>query len=147
VLERKFQALQRQVHPDMFVTKTPEEQGIATARSAGASEAYQTLKDPLSRARYVLGMRGVDLEVQKVQDSELLMEVMEVQEKLDDISDKEELQRMVDELSAKVDRCLKEAQELLEYQGDIALVPATQLVIRAQYFYKLKQDGEKLIPP
>ncbi len=53
---------------------------------------------------------------------------------------------MVTDLGEKVDQCLKQAQELLEYHGDIALVPATQLVIRAQYYYKLKQDGEKLIP-
>ncbi len=44
VLERKFQALQRQVHPDMYATKTEKEQQIAIARSAAASEAYQTLK-------------------------------------------------------------------------------------------------------
>ncbi len=144
VLERKFQALQRQVHPDMYVSKTPQEQQIAMARSAAAGEAYQTLKDPISRAKYVLAIRGVDLESHTLNDPELLGEVMETQEALSEMTDKEEMKKTAAELGKKVETCLKEADDLLEHHGDFALSPVTQMVIRAQYYNKLKQDCEQM---
>lgn len=50
------------------------------------NEAYKTLQDPLKRAQYLLSLRGIDVaedERLKVEDPELLMEVLEVRENIE----------------------------------------------------------------
>ena len=49
-LDRAYFALQRQWHPDRFVSRPPEDRARASAEAASVNEAYRTLKDPLSRA-------------------------------------------------------------------------------------------------
>ena len=142
-LERKFQFLQKSIHPDMYASKSPEEQEIAKSRSATASEAYSTLKNPIHCAKYVLGMKGVDLESHKLDDQGLLMEIMEEQEALQD-ADGKQLREKADAFSRLSARCLNDAEKLLQDHGDGALEPITSLVIRAQYYDKLAKDAYEL---
>lgn len=144
VLERSYQALQKKVHPDLFVGKSSQEQAIARARSAAAGEAYMVLRDSIARSKYVLAMHGVDLERAHVDDPELLEEVMCEQENMMTLS-AEEMRRKVEVFQEGVERALREADELLLYHGDTALGPVTHLVIRAQYYDKLMSDYSRLL--
>ncbi|MGG5840006.1 Fe-S protein assembly co-chaperone HscB, partial [Huaxiibacter chinensis] len=49
----RFQDLQRQYHPDKFASGTPSEQLAAVSQSATINQAWQTLRNPLSRAEYL----------------------------------------------------------------------------------------------
>lgn len=55
LLDGRFGELTRQIHPDRYVTASAPEQEYARARSEQANLAYQTLRDPVARIRYVLG--------------------------------------------------------------------------------------------
>ena len=143
-LERTFQNLQKSVHPDMYASKSAEEQAIARIRSAAASEAYTTLRDPISRAKYVLGMKGVDMESLKLRDQGLLMEIMEEQEAIQEMS-LPDLEKKIIEFRQTASKCLNDADALLRDHGDEALSPITSLVIRAQYFDKLARDSDVLL--
>jgi molecular chaperone HscB len=83
-LDRAYFALQRQWHPDRFVAKPAEERARASTQAAALNDAYRTLKDPLSRAFYLAGLRGVDLpgDGKTIDDPELLMEAMEAREEV-----------------------------------------------------------------
>lgn len=53
-LEKRFLELSRKYHPDRFASKTPLENQIAHEYSSAINNAYRTLKEPISRAKYVV---------------------------------------------------------------------------------------------
>jgi molecular chaperone HscB len=53
-LEKKFLELSRKYHPDRFASKSPVENQIAHEYSSAVNNAYRTLKEPVSRAKYVV---------------------------------------------------------------------------------------------
>lgn len=89
-LDRRYFALQRQLHPDRFVTKSPRERAISQSQATSLNAAYETLKDPLDRAAYLLKRMGVDIDPgdgATIKDPALLMEAMEMREALSDARD------------------------------------------------------------
>lgn len=84
-LDRRYFALQRQLHPDRFASRTGRERAISQSQAVSLNEAYETLKDPLARAEYMLKLNGVDVNpdgCNTVRDPELLMDQMERREAL-----------------------------------------------------------------
>src|SRR6478735_10708454 len=83
-LDKAYFAQQRLWHPDRFVGKPPEQRAKASAEAAALNDAYRTLKDPLSRAVYFAGLKGVELpgDGKTIDDPELLMEAMDAREEL-----------------------------------------------------------------
>ena len=61
-LEEAYVLLQKQFHPDRYASLPDHERRAATQWSMRINEGYQTLKDQLSRAIYLLSIRGVELE-------------------------------------------------------------------------------------
>lgn len=59
-LEQRYRLLQAQVHPDKFAQASAAEQRAAMQRATHVNEAYQTLRTPLNRARYLLRLHGLD---------------------------------------------------------------------------------------
>ncbi len=59
-LELNFRSLQAQIHPDKSAHLPDAEQRLAMQRSTLVNEAYQTLRSPIRRARYLLSLQGVD---------------------------------------------------------------------------------------
>jgi len=86
VLAVRYRALQRSTHPDRFANASPAERRRAVERTAELNTAFQTLKDPMRRARHLLTLQGVntDDETDTVMDPGFLMEQMELREQLDD---------------------------------------------------------------
>lgn len=58
-LERRFYQLSRNLHPDRYARKSPQERRAAENATAVLNDAYRTLKDPLARAEYLLRQEGV----------------------------------------------------------------------------------------
>jgi molecular chaperone HscB len=63
-LEQAYRQVQAQVHPDKFATASEAEKRVAMQWATLANEAYQTLKSPLKRARYLCELHGVDLQLE-----------------------------------------------------------------------------------
>jgi Fe-S protein assembly co-chaperone HscB len=77
-LERRYFALSRELHPDRAADVDRE---AALARSAELNAAYGAVKDPLTRAKTWLALRGVRLETARSSTpSALAMRGFEVQE-------------------------------------------------------------------
>ena len=57
-LEQRFRTLSRQFHPDYFYNATPVERRASLERSSYLNDAYRTLKNPIARVEYLLGLEG-----------------------------------------------------------------------------------------
>src|SRR5205085_2801972 len=79
-LEKRFYALSRQLHPDLFSRKPAREREYALEASSVLNDAYRTLRDPVARALYFLRQEGFDIAEQGTRDvpPELLEEVFEL---------------------------------------------------------------------
>ena len=89
-LEQRFRALSRQFHPDFFYNATPAERRASLERSSYLNDAYRTLKNPIARVEYLLGLEGFsaratgDDAAGKV-PAKLLEEVFALNEELDEV--------------------------------------------------------------
>ncbi len=84
-LDRRYFAAQRQLHPDRFATRTARERAISQSQAVELNAAYETLKDPLARASYLLGLKGIAANpdgCHTVNDPTLLSEQLERREAL-----------------------------------------------------------------
>ena len=88
-LELKFHSLSWKLHPDNFVRASEDERQLSLDRSSQLNDAYRTLRDPVARVEYLLGLAGMRKEGQKKQQAppELLEEVFELNESLDELRD------------------------------------------------------------
>ncbi len=79
-LQQRFYDLSRQIHPDRFLRRTPNEQRYSLEATALLNDAYRTLRDPVLRAEYVLKEEGFEVGERQSKDvpPELLEEVFEL---------------------------------------------------------------------
>ncbi len=88
-LERRFRDLSRQFHPDYFYNAAPEERRASLNRSSFLNDAYRTLRDPVARVDYLLGLEGLAAknpqEAAKQVPPALLEEVFALNEELEDV--------------------------------------------------------------
>jgi molecular chaperone HscB len=86
-LEKRFYALSRQLHPDLFSRRTAREREYSLEATAILNDAYRTLRDAISRAMYVLKLEGFEVGGQGTKDvpPELLEEVFELNMALEEM--------------------------------------------------------------
>jgi len=85
-LDTAYREVQAQVHPDRHAAAGDAGRRVAMQWSTRANEAYQTLKDPLKRAIYLLESRGADIgaENNTAMEPAFLMQQMEWREAVED---------------------------------------------------------------
>src|SRR6202521_4896708 len=87
-LEQRFRTLSRQFHPDYFYNATPGERRASLERSSYLNDAYRTLRNPIARVEYLLGLEGFSPREQgegaKV-PATMLEEVFALNEELDEV--------------------------------------------------------------
>lgn len=126
-LERRYRALQVQLHPDKFARRSEEERGAAEAASAIVNESVATVRAPLRRAKHLLSLYDADAsavdvaaargdddddEAETMQDPELLMKVMEAREEVEDAAGcSEKLESIRHRNNAEIDDCLRGLEE------------------------------------
>ena len=59
-LDQAYRDIQAEIHPDRFAHAGEAEQRLAMQWTTRVNEAYQTLKKPFERARYLLLLQGID---------------------------------------------------------------------------------------
>jgi molecular chaperone HscB len=63
-LEKQFYRLSRKFHPDVYARASADEQRWSLEKSSVLNDAWRTLRDPLARTEYALGLAGIRLEEQ-----------------------------------------------------------------------------------
>jgi len=79
-LGRLYHEFQARVHPDKHAHLSDTEQRLAMQWTTRINEAYQVLRQPLSRAKYLLSLCGVDVDHGREMSPEFLMKQMEWRE-------------------------------------------------------------------
>ena len=82
-LDDAYRELQGRVHPDRFASASEAERRVAMQWATRANEAYRTLRSPVDRARYLLGLRGFDTDEESntSMPPDFLMQQMEWRER------------------------------------------------------------------
>lgn len=85
-LESNFRKIQSESHPDRFVTASSTEKLSAMQRATLTNEAYQCLKSPANRAKYLLELQGIIAisETNTAMPTDFLMQQMEWREATED---------------------------------------------------------------
>lgn len=142
----RYRELARQVHPDRYADADEREQRLALQRSASLNEAYQVLKNPSQRARYLLSLRGGELPLEvTVQDPDFLMQQMQWREELEELQDEADVSGV-----AVFKRRLKTAQQELNerfaacWDDDARREEAERLMRRMQFLDKLSHEVRQL---
>ena len=141
-LDSAFRELQGRVHPDKFVSASDAERRVAMQWATRANEAYQTLKNPLSRARYLCELHGVELglDTNTRMAPAFLMQQMAWRESLDEARaqrNTEALSALEGELREMRRKQLEEIAALLE-QADY--VQAGERVRQLMFIEKFGED-------
>ena len=86
-LEQRFHQLSWKLHPDNFVRASEFERNLSLERSSELNDAYRTLREPVARVEYLLGLAGLRKEGAAKQQAppELLEEVFDLNESLDEL--------------------------------------------------------------
>ncbi|HHJ17726.1 MAG TPA: Fe-S protein assembly co-chaperone HscB [Gammaproteobacteria bacterium] len=147
-LDARYRDLQRTVHPDRHASAGDQQRRMAMQQAAHINEAYQTLKDPLRRARYLLELRGHVIEDQQTthQDPEFLMQQIELREALAEIREQDDplqaLDRLARDIRAQYHALESDLAEALDSGAEIE--QAVTLVLKMQYFTRLQNEVQEL---
>jgi molecular chaperone HscB len=122
VLDRAYQELQGEVHPDRHATADDKVQRLALQSSARVNEAYRTLKDPVARAQYLLSLHGIDAfdETDTALPLEFLERQLERREEAADAAERGDtraLEAIVDEVRTEARELETRVSSLLDVDG------------------------------
>lgn len=148
VLPQTYQQLQRLTHPDKFASGSEQQKLVALQKNAQVNEAYSVLKSPLSRAEYLLSLRGIDLqhEQQTIKDTAFLMQQMEWREELAEIDEQADplsaLSTLELEIQQSVKNDLARLKEYLESEQLDANEKAADIIRQLKFLYKMLTEIE-----
>ncbi len=146
-LGQQFQALQGKYHPDKYASKSEPERRLAMQISSLINEAYQTIKDPVKRAIYVMQLNGVDLntETDTNMDMMFLMQQMELREEMEAISNDEQGLNKIDKIASNVKKQLKTMMNEVEILLNQNLWNKAREILRqVQFMKKIELETTKI---
>lgn len=146
-LSLRYRDLQRAVHPDRFANASEQEKRLSVQQAALINDAFQTLKSPLPRARYLLQLHGIDLDDNDTaMDPAFLMQQMELREALGEVRGHaepfDELNRLRDRIEGNERELVESLQQLFSVGDD--LEQGKDLVRRMQFMQRLLSEVDEL---
>ena len=149
-LAEHYRELQRVIHPDRYANASEQERRLSIQGAARINEAFQTLKDPIARAGYLLSLHGIDIDAQHetTQDMAFLMEQMELREELARIRDHSDPYQVVQDLSARINKQIKTLVGQMAVQFESAtqdqLEQAREILRKMRFLQKLRLEIESV---
>ena len=113
MLQENYRAIQKEIHPDRFATSSENEKVQSMIKSTQANDAFQTLKSPIKRAKYILSLHK---SVEKITlPPDFLMQQMEWEEHFETI---EKNSSELTEFKSTINKKYKEYSLLISTQID-----------------------------
>jgi Fe-S protein assembly co-chaperone hscB len=147
LLNERYLALQKSLHPDNFSAASAQEQRLAMQKSAEINDALRILKDPIARADSIIALNTGEQEnpeEKSNKDIGFLMQQMEWRETLENIEnrkDTDELTTFTKEINQIRHAILSELSTALgEQQWDIARAMTDKL----RFIKKLQTEIERV---
>jgi molecular chaperone HscB len=146
-LSHQFRALQATWHPDRFATADDEARRVSVQNTAFINEAYETLKKPRLRARYLLELSGVSFsdETETSKDPMFLMQQMDLRESIEDAEHADDpfdaLDNVVSDVREQADQLENDFKEAY-VAGDQQA--AKEVVLKMRFFERIKGEVKQL---
>ena len=143
VLDQRWRDMQGRVHPDRFADQGAAAQRVAMQWAVRVNEAYQRLKDPVTRAAYLCEMHGVpiDAETNTAMPIEFLSQQMEWREALEACEDIDSVEALALKVSSFRQQALQRLEQTLDVQRDHATAAAH--VRRLMFVDRFAQDIDR----
>ena len=149
-LSQRYRDLQGVVHPDKFANASERERLLSVEKAAAVNDAYQILKSPQKRARYILELQSVSFDDEKdvALDPAFLMEQIELREALGELNQHNDplsvLNNIMADIKNRITAIVEDlrvglASESLDEEQKSQL---KQLVHKMQFLNKLQQEAE-----
>lgn len=149
-LSQRYRELQRVVHPDKFVNASDYERRLSVEKAALINDAYQILKSPQRRARYMLELQSVSFDDEKdmALEPSFLMEQIELRESLSELNQTadpmESLNEIMADIKNRIATVIQGLREGLvqEQLDDSQKSSLKQLIHKMQFLNKLQEEAE-----
>ena len=140
LLDARRRELQAQVHPDRFASDDAAAQRLAMQWAVRVNEAYQRLKDPLSRAAYLCELRGVPVQAERntAMPAAFLLQQMQWREALEEADTLAAVDDLHDEVLAFYKAQLAQLAQHIDGVPDLA--QAAQVVRGLMFVEKFLLD-------
>lgn len=148
LLKKKFYALSKEYHPDFYANEDDAKQQEILELSTINNKAYQALSDPNKRLEYILKLHDLVNEGAKPQlPADFLMEMMDINERLMEIDNKDELAHVTaevlaieDDINAELDSLTKDYDGLNDTAKENRLNDIANIYFRQKYLLRIKES-------
>lgn len=147
-LKKKFYALSKQYHPDFYAGEDEAKQQEILEISTINNKAYQTLSNPAKRLEYILKQHDLVSEGAKPQlPADFLMEMMDLNERLMEADDAEELAKIrtealsvEDDLNTQLQALTADYETLNDTAKEDRLNHIADIYFRQKYLLRIKES-------
>jgi molecular chaperone HscB len=147
-LKKKFYELSKQYHPDFYANEGDEKQQEILELSTINNKAWQTLSDPAKRLEYILRQHELLVDGAKPQlPSDFLMEMMDVNERLMEVEDAQQLAELNnevlatdDDINSQLDNLTADYHTLDDTAKESRLNEILDLYYRQKYLLRIKES-------
>ncbi|MDB5005823.1 MAG: hscB [Mucilaginibacter sp.] len=148
LLKKKFYELSKQYHPDFYANEDDEKQQEILELSTLNNKAYQTLSDPYKRLEYILKLHDLLNEGAKPQlPADFLMEMMDINERLMEVDDAEQLGHLTaevlaveDDINQKLAKAMSGYAQLNDTAKEDRLNEISDCYYRQKYLLRIKES-------
>ena len=142
-LEKAYREIQSRVHPDRFAHAGDAERRASLQWTTRVNEAFQALKNPVTRAKHLLELHGVDVafETNTQMPTDFLMQQLELREELDRATKKKDASAL-DGLRDRLSEQRQDLERKIEKTADVAkdYAGAAGLVRKLMFLQKLDNE-------
>ena len=147
-LKKKFYELSKEYHPDFYANEADEKQQEILEMSTINNKAWQTLSDPSKRLEYILRQHELLVDGAKPQlPADFLMEMMDVNERLMEVDDAEQLAALSnevlavdDDISTQLHKLTTDYHTLDDKAKESRLNEILDIYYRQKYLLRIKES-------
>jgi len=147
-LKKKFYELSKEYHPDFYANEADEKQQEILEISTINNKAWQTLSDPSKRLEYILRQHALLVDGAKPQlPADFLMEMMDVNERLMEVDDAEQLAALSnevlavdDDISTQLHKLTTDYHTLDDKAKESRLNEILDIYYRQKYLLRIKES-------
>ncbi|GAB2980503.1 hypothetical protein GCM10027049_14980 [Mucilaginibacter puniceus] len=148
LLKKKFYALSKEYHPDFYANEDDAKQQEILELSTINNKAYQALSDPNKRLEYILKLHDLVNDGAKPQlPADFLMEMMDINERLMEVDNKDELAHVTaevlaieDDINTELDALTKDYDGLNDTAKENRLNDIANIYFRQKYLLRIKES-------
>jgi molecular chaperone HscB len=148
LLKKKFYELSKQYHPDFYANEDEAKQLEILELSTLNNKAWQTLSDPYKRLEYILKQHELLKEGAKPQlPADFLMEMMDLNERLMEVNDAQQLGHITaevlaveDDITTKLNEATAGYAQLDDTAKEERLNEIADCYYREKYLLRIKES-------